>query len=454
MRAEENQQQLLSLVSELHTTSRPLSSVPESTLGQSASNTDTATRVSQGTSLTVQQPRASVASPAQGGLPRRFSMFIMSFEKDLKTSGPYRRAKRETMDFSFRSSVARTHAWSVYSGTNLSQISKLSVLALPIYPKDLVNSEHYRFGDEEEHSQAQTLAAMMAADTTTRSIFHDCVEIEMQLNQLDNFENILTALRQSFPRELDPLELLRTAFRDGLLLLKLFTCIDDLAGREQGNIAPMFSLGERWDTRLCADHLGLGAQDCPSSDDLASEDTTRHLKLVRLLRMSLKRLSDAGKIREVRFNPSIPFITETFLLAERSYLIRLMQLYGCIVETGSVSTVFFGELPNLIEIQRRFLLRAEGMALKPWTEQQWNLVFETWTVAATPCYASIVSGEAETRNLLNVLSNSVSVTKASRAGAQHALTLLSAPADRLARYKVFVQVSQRRGAKCSLASEC
>jgi hypothetical protein len=38
------------------------------------------------------------------------------FETDLESSRVYRRAQRDTMEFSFRSSIAETNAWSIFSG--------------------------------------------------------------------------------------------------------------------------------------------------------------------------------------------------------------------------------------------------------------------------------------------------------------------------------------------------
>lgn len=78
----------------------------------------------------------------------RSSLFEFEFERDLKASRVYRRAKRDTMDFSFRSSVARTHTWSIFSGISLSNISEISVLALPLYAEDVANPQHYQFGHD------------------------------------------------------------------------------------------------------------------------------------------------------------------------------------------------------------------------------------------------------------------------------------------------------------------
>lgn len=73
------------------------------------------------------------------------SLSKSDFEDDLESSRVYRRAQRDTMDFSFRSSIARSNAWSVFSGLSLSDISIISVIGLPVLPKDITNAYHYNF---------------------------------------------------------------------------------------------------------------------------------------------------------------------------------------------------------------------------------------------------------------------------------------------------------------------
>ncbi|KAE9363391.1 hypothetical protein N431DRAFT_475544 [Stipitochalara longipes BDJ] len=78
--------------------------------------------------------------------PEDIAVSSFDFEDDLETSRVYRRAVRDTMDFSFRSSNIHTNTWSIFSGLSLSDISVLSVIALPLYPEDIDNAQHYGFG--------------------------------------------------------------------------------------------------------------------------------------------------------------------------------------------------------------------------------------------------------------------------------------------------------------------
>jgi len=66
-----------------------------------------------------------------------------SFQLDLSTSRVYRRTLSYECDTSFTTSVVRTHAWSVFTGLSLSEISDISVIALPLSARDMSNPQWY-----------------------------------------------------------------------------------------------------------------------------------------------------------------------------------------------------------------------------------------------------------------------------------------------------------------------
>ncbi|KAF2125031.1 hypothetical protein P153DRAFT_118389 [Dothidotthia symphoricarpi CBS 119687] len=70
---------------------------------------------------------------------------VFQFENDLKTSRVYRNANRNTVDFSFRSSIAPSQARSGLSDVSLSDISAVVVIALPVSFGDVTNVQHYTF---------------------------------------------------------------------------------------------------------------------------------------------------------------------------------------------------------------------------------------------------------------------------------------------------------------------
>lgn len=74
------------------------------------------------------------------------STLRFAFEDDLAASRVYRQAKRDACDCSFTSSAVRTDAWSIFSGLSLADLSVISIVALPLYPRDITNARHYTFG--------------------------------------------------------------------------------------------------------------------------------------------------------------------------------------------------------------------------------------------------------------------------------------------------------------------
>ena len=73
----------------------------------------------------------------------RTMSFSYTFEKDLQTSPVYSRTNRKHSMLSLPSSAARTTGWSVFSGISLSEVSNLSVFALPISVYELYNKQAY-----------------------------------------------------------------------------------------------------------------------------------------------------------------------------------------------------------------------------------------------------------------------------------------------------------------------
>jgi hypothetical protein len=64
---------------------------------------------------------------------RSFTAIPFAFDEDLEASRVYRRVRKYACDVSLHSSVARTHAWSVFTGLSLSAISDISAFAIPLY---------------------------------------------------------------------------------------------------------------------------------------------------------------------------------------------------------------------------------------------------------------------------------------------------------------------------------
>jgi len=159
-----------------------------------------------------ESPSATRTAPASG----------FAFEIDLEASRPYRRALRDTMDFSFRSSVARSNAWSVFSGLSLSDVSIMSVIALPIYADEIGNSHHYDFGSRQPALSPSSAPVISDSGALPSSFLREFVEIKLQLSQFRGFADLFA--QEEVRRPTHPFFALRGIFRTGdafLLLAKL-----------------------------------------------------------------------------------------------------------------------------------------------------------------------------------------------------------------------------------------
>ena len=122
------------------------------------------------------------------------TIFQPSFQIDLEASRVYARTQQYTSDASFTTSIARTHAWSVFSMISLSQVSCISAIALPIYSEELSTTERYEFGGKYEtagpsnefrvlsveqtndHMNWVEMQKLKSVDTTTSQTLYAAVE--------------------------------------------------------------------------------------------------------------------------------------------------------------------------------------------------------------------------------------------------------------------------------------
>lgn len=82
------------------------------------------------------------------------------FQVYLGTSRVYRRTENYESDVSFTSSALRTHAWSVFSGLSLAEVSVISAIALPLYLDEIYNQEWYTLKETEQNIPEQTWNAI------------------------------------------------------------------------------------------------------------------------------------------------------------------------------------------------------------------------------------------------------------------------------------------------------
>ena len=82
---------------------------------------------------------AMVSNSSNGCNP----IFGFSFDDDLNNSRPYTRAMRRSLIWSPRSSAIGTIGWSCLSGLSLADVSEISVINLPVSPRELWNGARY-----------------------------------------------------------------------------------------------------------------------------------------------------------------------------------------------------------------------------------------------------------------------------------------------------------------------
>ncbi|KAM5363128.1 hypothetical protein ACJZ2D_012178 [Fusarium nematophilum] len=90
----------------------------------------------------------SVANSFETGV--EVNLLVSPFERVLEQSWVYKRSQPNECDRSFITSADRPHAWSVFSGISLADVSILSVIAMPLTSLDITNSKHYKVEIKDE----------------------------------------------------------------------------------------------------------------------------------------------------------------------------------------------------------------------------------------------------------------------------------------------------------------
>lgn len=102
---------------------------------------DDASTKSSGTITPPVHPRGNLPEVIQR------NQFGFAFEEDLFASRVYRKPLFSDSGESLITSAARTTSSSILSALSLTDVSNISILAIPIYPHEISNSDRYSFGD-------------------------------------------------------------------------------------------------------------------------------------------------------------------------------------------------------------------------------------------------------------------------------------------------------------------
>lgn len=354
------------------------------------------------------------------------------FQSDLEASRPYRRANRDSMDFSFRSSIARSHMWSIFSDLSLGDISNLSFIALPLYADEITNSCHYAFGG---HSRELPLPPLSAASgRSPRTLLRECVEVELKLSQIQAFRELFIDERIADYEH--PFRVLHRVFRKGYPLLMLFNiweqrfdCQSHFTGSTASQLisramsafssVPEF-LGidfEPYPSRIpveyCTDFLKVGAALSPStppSSVLTLEQVFALIQKVLALKKEQFEPVDVDswidQIGESDQDPSQVESIVEFIQQERRIIDQLQkisvtksQLSRFNVLSGNDLLTLLAPLHKLMKVELQFLLDMEMELLGPFDYQRWSGVLLDWC-RFTHLYGTLIGSEPRNKKLL------------------------------------------------------
>ena len=451
--------------------------------------------------MQVSSPSTSRAS-SQTDQPK-ISGLGFGFEDDLEASRVYRRAQRDTMDFSFRSSITGRDGWSVFSGLSLSDVSIIAVIALPVYADDLTNPQHYAFGGAEAGVPTTTRPDPPPPKPKGRSLLFECVEVKLQLCQLPGLADLFDdeawdgIWHAPVSRRTTPRALLFDVMVQGWPLLILRDVLDK---REEARSAPggRDTYSERHRAakqavyeflRYCCKTEDLSGNDLPSIAEFLGGNLTDFMKvrfrspgrtgylplrcggklthffvsqMMTIVELKLARLTSVGLIKPVDAQ-TLPFTTtqsllpapmrliiEEFLGKEQAYISELQTLshLGDEIErynflSPGENKAIFADIPRLIEAHLNFLGIVELNAVVTGACQRWEEAFlQIRNVGGI--YASVVGSEESSKACIRSALQRCQQYVGDRASSllTPTLRLLVLPAERLGNYKPFLQVSQ------------
>lgn len=406
----------------------------------------------------------SAASTASSPVPLVSSF---EFEVDLKSSGPYRRAQRDTMDFSFRSSVARSHAWSVFSGLSLGDVSIMSVIALPVYADEITNSRHYQFGGQ--RSSVLAFAEASAGTHDNDSLLRKCLKIQLQLHQLAELDKLqspdLSKLR--FPLIPDPVAhpflTMQGHFQKGLPLLALCRHFN-----EELHWVPRNYRGWAGKIAQGAAYLALEAvsestlfepEDIPTVGQVTSHELTGFLKVLsvieKILSLDPQLILSAGtnavtEVIQASSGESQVSLESVLLDDFTGELWKLIEPLAGLnvnklaVDLGLVNTpdwpLIFAPILNILDTEVRFLLEAETNLLLPPTRRRWGPAFQIWGVKIAP-HGIAIGSRPRNSKLLRSRADGMDLTR-TKAIAK-ALDLISLPSRLVETKSEFLSVRIR-----------
>ncbi|KAF5593448.1 Rho guanine nucleotide exchange factor scd1 [Fusarium pseudoanthophilum] len=318
---------------------------------------------------TAESPATSVSTDTS------LSISKFDFEGDLESSRVYRRAVRETMDFSFRSSIARSHNWSVFSGLSLGDISIMSVIALPVYQDDISNFEHYDSGEE------VSMTPETPESIIDQPLLMQCLELKLKLLTKPGMQKYF----DKTPFLADDFFYIWAVLREAMPLVILARALEptpdlDIDSGEELTVDSRKEL-VLWFAQFCHDILEIKTSDLITVQDLMGNRSYGFLRTISLLLNITQSLPVTGSLTndwslaKARVNAQPPKLRS--LLTKQRQLVRdLDELLQMNAEFEVYMKPTFENFRQPANVQILFLLHLEANLLRPPVEHKWAPAFQ------------------------------------------------------------------------------
>ncbi|KAF4966894.1 hypothetical protein FSARC_5507 [Fusarium sarcochroum] len=344
---------------------------------------------------TPQRSESQRSQPSTVDTESTIAVSKFDFEDDLELSRVYRRAQRDTMDFSFRSSIARSNSWSVFSGLSLGDVSIMSVIALPVYQEDLTNAQHYDFGDN------TTLIAEAPQPSTEEPLLVECLEIMHKMLQLPGMEE---HFRKHFYPD-DIFNMLWAVLRRGIPLIIILQALDpriDFGADSTTYFSKTLTGYTRdiqffeskeaiaWFVQYCHDVLEIETSSLFTVADLMGESSYGFSKVTFIVSLLIEKLTVAGIVsdkepsesfRGIMIRSDSPALVE--FLSDQRHLVRQLAELANIKTLLEVDVLsrddvidVFGRIEDLADFHITFLVKMERNFLVPPIGHGWLYAFQ------------------------------------------------------------------------------
>ncbi|KAL2672810.1 hypothetical protein Neosp_013526 [[Neocosmospora] mangrovei] len=385
------------------------------------------------------------------------------FEDDLESSRVYRRAQRDTMDFSFRSSIAPSNIWSVFSGLSLGDISIMSVIALPVYQEDITNAENYDFG-----AGVQVPTAVPQAKKAERGLLYECIEIKLKMLQLPEMSEYF----EQDPSSQIAFYELWAVFSKGMPLLKLVQALDpqieivvDPRMRSPGGRGAaqdaIFQFLE-----YCRNDLKLSVENLFTISDLMGTNPYGFSKVITVVSFIIEKLTASGVLSAVDAQleelastrlsghpaeEQLRLLLEEFLADQYALVRQLQELVEVQTAIEVDGTLFrndmieiFGNARQLTSMHIGLLVRMEENLFLPFSEQRWTEVFQFYLDHISE-ESEFVANEQKARAKIRscIGQENHSAGNPLSIPLTRCLRILPLPAQRLPKYNAFLKVSEQ-----------